>query len=85
MGRFQIDLHLRLRGADVAGDVEVVALRLDSIHRDALRVVVFFIPVLVGVDDLVDVLVEKDVLALAFLEVLGCVDEQLLAAARFRA
>jgi hypothetical protein len=41
--------------------------------------------VLVGVDDLVDVLVEKDVLALAFLEVLGCVDEQLLAAARFRA
>jgi len=57
----EIDLNFPLGGAYVAGDVEVVALRGDFLHRDALGVAILLSPVLVGLDDLFDVRGQKDV------------------------
>jgi len=78
MHRREVDLLLRGRRADVAGDVEVVALLDDSLHRDALGIAVLFFSELVGVDDLGDVVFREAVLAFAFLEVLRAagVDEE---------
>ena len=73
----QIDLDLLLGRADIARDVQVavVGLNLVYLHAsgvplDALRTL------LVGDDDLLDMLVGQVVLPLALLEMLGRVDEQ---------
>ena len=73
----QIDRDLLLSRADIARDVQiaVVGLNLVYLHAsgvplDALRTL------LVGVDDLLDMLVGQVVLPLALLEMLGRVDEQ---------
>ena len=54
-----MDLRFLLGGADVAGDVEVVAFLAIRSIDDALGVTLLLLPVLVGLDDLVDVLVES--------------------------
>ena len=51
----QVDGFFRLCGADIAGDIQVVAVRFYLLHRHAPRVALFFLAELVGVDDLVDV------------------------------
>ncbi len=76
VGCLQLDLLIRYCRADVAGNVQVVAFLGDALHGDALGVAVLFRPVAVGVDDLVDVRLRESVLAFAFLEVLGGVDEE---------
>ena len=43
MSRRQVDLRLPLGGADVAGDVQVVAFLGDSLHRDALGITLLFL------------------------------------------
>lgn len=75
MRRGQINLLFLHGGADIAGDVEVVTFLGDAIHRDALGVARLFAALLVGGDDLVDVVLGEHVLALALFEVLGGVDE----------
>ena len=74
--RLQIYRLLRLLRADVARDVQVVAVFLDLFHRNTAGVAILFLPVLVRVDDLVDMIRRQDILALALLEVLGGVDEE---------
>ena len=73
----QIDRRLRLGRADIARDVQVVVVLLNLVHLhasgvpfDALR------PLLVGVDNPLDMLIGQIVLTSAFLEMLGRVDEQ---------
>jgi hypothetical protein len=56
--------------------VRVEIVLLDLGHAHAAGIAILFFPQLVGLDDLFDVLVAKDVLAFAFLEVLGGVDEE---------
>lgn len=72
----QVDLLLCGRRADVTGDVEVEVVLLDLRHLHPAGVAGLFLAVLVGVDDLVDVLRLELVLAFALLEVLGGVDEE---------
>ena len=74
--RLQINLLLAHCGADIAGNVQVVAFHGDSFHRDALGIVALFLPELIGIDDLGDVRFGEAVLAFAFLEVFGGVDEE---------
>lgn len=76
LSRRQVDFLFLHGRADVAGDVEVVTFFGDALHRDALGIAVFFAALAVGLDNFVDVLVRENVLALAFLEVLGGVDEE---------
>jgi|GEM_PF-5243483 len=66
--RLKINLLLAHCGADVAGNVQVVAFLGDALHRDAFGIAVFFLSELVGVDDLGDVRFREAVLAFAFLE-----------------
>ncbi len=70
------DLLLRNRRADVAGDVQVVAFLGDSLHSDALGVAILLLAELVRGDDLGNVFFRQLVLAFAFHEVLGGVDEE---------
>ena len=72
----QADLCLTHRRADVAGDVEVEVVLLDFRHPIPAGVAGFFLSELIGVDDLLNVLRAQLVLALAFGEVLGGVDEE---------
>lgn len=72
----EVDLLLTHRRADVAGDVQVEVVLLDLGHLHAAGVAGGFRSVLVGVDDLGDVLLAQLVLAFAFHEVLGGVDEE---------
>src|SRR5690606_5128149 len=72
----EIDFRVWLGRADVARDVVVVSLSLDLRHPDASGEALLFLPELVCLDDLVDVLFPQNVLALAFLVMLRSVDEQ---------
>jgi len=72
----QFYLLLTHRGADVTGNIEVVALLGDTLHADALGVAFLLLPGLVGIDDLGDVFVRELVLTFAFHEVLGGVYEE---------
>jgi len=72
----QRDFVFRHGGADVAGDVQVVAFLGDTRHRDALGVARLFPAELVGLDDLGDMRRGQAVLALAFLEMLGGINEE---------
>ena len=60
----------------IARDIQVVSFLGDSLHRDSLGIALLFLAELVGVDDLGDVLFREAVLAFAFLEVFGGVDEE---------
>ena len=72
----QVDLLLRFGGADVSGDVQVVVVVLDLLQRDPAGIALFFLAVLVGVDDFVNVLGQELILSLALLVVLGGIDEE---------
>ncbi len=72
----QINLLVGHGRADVAGDVQVKIVLLDFFLCNSTRVTCFFRAVLIGFDDLLDVLRLKLVLPLAFLEMLGGVDEE---------
>src|SRR3546814_4588414 len=63
---------LRLCSADVAGNVEVVVVVDDLLHRHAARIAFnrFFRALLVGINDALDVLVAQLVLPLSLREVL---------------
>ena len=76
MSRGQINLRFLHGGADVARVVEVVVIGGDIVQRDALGVAGFFAAALVGLDDFVNVFGQENVLAFAFLEVFGGVDEE---------
>ena len=73
---FEVDLLFAHGRADVAGDVQVEVVLLDLGHLHAAGVAGGFRAVLVGVDDLLDVLLAQLVLAFAFHEVLGGVNEE---------
>ena len=72
----EADLSFAHCRADVAGDVQVEVVFLDLIHLHPAGVAGFFLPELVGVDDFGDVLLAELILAFAFVEVLGGVDEK---------
>src|SRR3546814_13857595 len=72
MHRLETDLPLRLCSADVAGNVEVVVVVDDLLHRHAARVAFnrFFWALLVGINDALDVPVAHLVLPLSLRDVL---------------
>ena len=72
----QVDRHVTHRSANAAGDVEVEAFFGNSLHADALGIAVLFFSKLISLNDFVDVLFRELVLAFAFYEVLGGVDEK---------
>ena len=76
MRRFKTDFCLGNGCADVTRDIEVVALLRNSLHRDSLRIPLFFLSELVGLNDLCDVLGRELILSLAFHEVLDRIDEK---------
>ncbi len=65
-----------LQQSQVAGDIEFVAFPGDALDADAPAVAVLLVPELGSIDDLGGVLGCKLVLAYAFHEVLGGVDEE---------
>ena len=73
----QIDLDFLLGRADIAGDIQIEVVGLNLVHLDASSVPLdALLAMLVGVDDLLDMLVGQVVLSLALLEMFGRVDEQ---------
>lgn len=72
------EVHFRLGfgGGDVAGDIQVILVVRDFLHGDAAREALLLAAELVGLDDLVDMLVQKAVLALALFKVFRRVDEE---------
>ncbi len=78
MGRREVDLLLTHRRADVARDVqvEVVFLDLCHFHPSGVAFDGFLWTLFVGINDLGDMLLAQLILALAFFEVLGGVDEE---------
>jgi hypothetical protein len=72
----QVDFFLTRRRADVAGDVEVEIVLLDLRHFDTPEVAWLFFSELMGIDDPGDMLLRQLVLAFAFDEVFGGVDEE---------
>ena len=72
----QIDRYFLLGRADIAGDVQVAVVGLNLLYLHASGVPLDVLgTLLVGVDDLLYMLVVQVVLPLAFLEMLGRVDE----------
>ena len=65
------NLFFRLHSADIAGDIQVIAVRFDLFHRYAPSIPFFFLAELIGIDDLVDTLWPQTVLTLALLEKFG--------------
>jgi hypothetical protein len=76
VGGGEVDFGFADGGADVPGDVEVEVVLLNLGHVDAAGVAGLLGAVLVGGDDLGDVVSAQLVLAFAFHEVLGGVDEE---------
>ncbi len=73
----EIEFRLGFGRADVSGNVQIeVVLPLDLLKAHDPRIAIFFPPLAVGIDDLVDVLGQERVLALPRLIMLGRVDEQ---------
>ena len=72
------EVHFRLGfgGRDVAGDIQVILVVRDFLHGDAAREARLLASELVGLDYLVDMLVQKAVLALALFKVFRRVDEE---------
>ncbi len=76
MGVFQINLWLNNCRADVAGNIKVITVFFDLLHRYPPRVAQLFFSELVGFDDFGDVLRAKLVLPFAVVEVLGGINEE---------
>src|SRR5579875_3292939 len=72
----QVDFWLGFSSPNVAGDVEVVLVLAYLIHAHFPRVARLLAAMGVSVEDVPDVLGGKVVLALAFFEVFGGVDEE---------
>ena len=62
--------------ADIARDIQVEIMARDLFHGNAAGVTRLLLAKLIGGDDLLNMLIQETILALAFLEVLGRVDEQ---------
>ena len=72
----QIDFFLCYGDADIAGNIQVMVIRLNLFHGDTAGITLLLFAKLVGVDNLVDILWQQAVLSFAFLKVLAGVDEQ---------
>lgn len=63
-------------GADIPGDVEVVAVLFYLFHGDSAGVALYLFSVLVSVNNLLYMFFGEYVLAFSFFILLACVDEQ---------
>src|SRR5699024_10565709 len=72
----QINFFFRLKGINIAGNVEVKAVLFNLLHRRHMSILINVLTALVCVYDLVDVALPEDVLILSSLKVFGSVDEQ---------
>ena len=71
----QINFLFRLKGIDIAGNVQVEAVLFNLLHRRHMSILINVLTALVCVYDLVDVALPEDVLILSGFKVLGSVDE----------
>ena len=72
----QIDFFLNRGIADIAGNIQIVAVIFNFLHRYTAGVALFFFSVLVAVHDFIDMFACQAVLALAFFKIIGGVDKQ---------